>query len=143
MAGQIHDHQRPMDPSPLRTTPPLEEEDEWGMLCITFPICSFIFFSYNLLVWLLRKFGGKFNRKVVIFLHNLYGFHLVLEKSVYPQPLIVLCTLCCIWELVASIEIGLRLHILVSNYLVLHVVLALQRSLLSTFLATGSVTSGI
>jgi hypothetical protein len=27
---EIHDHQRPMDLSPAPTTPPVEEEDEWG-----------------------------------------------------------------------------------------------------------------
>jgi hypothetical protein len=27
---KIHDHQRAMDPSPAPTTPPVEEEDEWG-----------------------------------------------------------------------------------------------------------------
>ena len=29
MAVEIHDRQRLMDPSPVHTTPPVEEEDEW------------------------------------------------------------------------------------------------------------------
>lgn len=31
LAVEIHDRQRLMDPSPVPNTPPVEEEDEWGM----------------------------------------------------------------------------------------------------------------
>ena len=39
MAVEIHDRQRLMDPSPVHTTPPVEEEDEWGMLL---QFCPFV-----------------------------------------------------------------------------------------------------
>ncbi|KAK4850953.1 hypothetical protein QYF36_011294 [Acer negundo] len=32
VAIEIHDRQHLMDPSPVHTTPPVEEEDEWGIL---------------------------------------------------------------------------------------------------------------
>ena len=43
MAVEIHDRQRLMDPSPVHTTPPVEEEDEWVMLLqfCPFVVCLF------------------------------------------------------------------------------------------------------
>lgn len=61
---KIHDHQRLMDPSPVRTTPPLEEDEgEWGMLFRQFPI--FIFSFQIHLVCFRGKFcGWKFVGRV-------------------------------------------------------------------------------
>ena len=54
MAVEIHDRQRLMDPSPVHTTPHVEEEDEWGMII---QFCAFV-------VCLAReKKAGRFVRK--------------------------------------------------------------------------------
>jgi len=57
VAVEIHDRQRPMDPSPVHTTPPVEEEDEWGMklqFCpfLVWKVWIFIgFFAVLLFIW--------------------------------------------------------------------------------------------
>ena len=66
---QIHGHRPPMDPSALRTTTPLEqEEDGWGML-----IYSFFFFCFNL-VFLFSLTNSDEEENLWIFIVFLWQF---------------------------------------------------------------------
>lgn len=71
VAFQIHDRQRPMDPAPVQTTPPIEE-DEWGM---TF---DNLFFSLFLLYieTVIKTFGSCF--------HEIYVFGTKIQLKMNP-----------------------------------------------------------